>query len=242
MLSPWCGCDSGVHGGNGVGWFVGALFFCYLAAPFLPIIFKKFNQYKYSKWIYLFFIWLIAMIIVILFAKKYAVFLYYFPLIRLFQFVIGYILGMCYKEYNLSSIFNKFIQNNKYKSIFDILFVLIIFVLIYVVGSSSWHTTIIIDYLLYIPLICLFILYLCVNFNSIIDKFLNSKFSMFLAGISMEAFLIHYIFIQFTSKFMVVNTKSETAIMFAFLLGLTILCSIGYKNLQNKIETIIKRK
>ena len=232
MLSPWSKYNA--HGGNPVGWFIGALFFCYLIIPFVSNLLSKLTDTKKGWIIYSFAFWLISVVLILLFSKENYSYFYHFPILRLFEFLCGFSLGCIFKNVNLILKINHTKQ-----SILDIFIIATICSLIYFVGKfDSWHTTTVLDYLLYIPLSCLLLIYISNIKSGFLFKVLENKITIFLANISLEMYLIHYIFIQFSSIYITISTKLETFICFIVLLGLTIIVSLLCQKLQLKIEKL----
>ena len=105
MISPYTHFPDG--GGNGAGWFLSALFLCYLCTPFIINFLKKQNLLKCMLITYVCIVFLSLIPILIPALSQYTNFMYKFPPIRVFHYTFGLILGMMY-------IVNQYkIQNNR---------------------------------------------------------------------------------------------------------------------------------
>lgn len=226
--------------GNDAGWFIGALFFCYLLIPVVRAVLTNKQMLLLA---------ISGLIIICILDDKYSIYLYYCPFARFIQFLFGYLSAIYQSIYlsktkpNQTSNCNLLRHNVILKNITDILFILCIFCSVYFIGAqNSYHKVHILNYLLYLPIICLFIAYLCIKGNSFLTKILESKFSIFLSKISFEAYLIHYVLISITPKFISVNTKIEALVIGLLILILTIILSLIWQYLQKKVEFIFKNK
>ncbi len=231
MLFPWTHYVSG--GGNPVAWFTAAIFFCYLLSPIMLYYLNKIKKLS-GLMLYILINFLILMIICVIilnFNQQNDDFFYKLPLIRLFQYSIGLGLGFVYQKY----IYNcRYLFENYYlKSFVDLIFLLIIFE-IFLIPKD-----IVISNIVFLPIICIIILYLCNINKSISNIYFDSKIILFLSNISMECYLIHFVVMLLLQNISIKYIYSYSSIFFLsiFLLILTIIFSVLYKICSSKIES-----
>lgn len=238
MLFPWSKFPSG--GGNRSGWFLADLFYCYLLTPFIMYLMNKVKTLKQYLLIcsIIYIILIVIGIIIFKCNKDMSIYCNTFPLIRLLQYTLGISLGIIYKKYCSDKI-SLLLNNCIHKNIVDI-FVLIL--LINLMLSRCAKGILFIN-LLCVPIISLFIFYLCINGKSILKYLLNNPIVNFLSNISFEGYLIHDVVLVFLTPYClnyIYTVKGITSI-FILLFGITILISYTYKISYDKIFTFIKK-
>jgi peptidoglycan/LPS O-acetylase OafA/YrhL len=234
MLQTW-GIIKLIPSGIGVGWFISAIFFCYILTPFILTFLNKIKNIRFHI---LFCI--INYLILFIFSLYLAIhndmqneFLYRFPVIRIFEYMIGIDFGLIY----IKILKEKMNGNISYtiKSIIDMFFVLLFIFCIYGLPNNllTRHS-------FAMPLFCCFMLYLCYEKRSIFYDFLNSKFCIFIGNISYECFLIHYIVLELLNPYYqkYIYTKHDLLLLFLSLLIISILLSYIYRVIQDRISQI----
>lgn len=232
MIAPFTPFPDG--GGNGAGWFVSALCFCYLLTPFIVNKFEKFcNIYSYIS------IYLIAIIIAIIPVlctpiELYSSYMYRFPLIRIFHFGVGIVLGIMYVKntYNLQERFISLKHN-----LGDI--VTLILLLFSILNCKNGDTS---NIIFGIPIISFIIIYLCNINNGIIYKVLTHRINQYLGNLSFECYLIHYPIFILLQEYIKPYVSTWFGIIFFYfiLLFLTLILSIIYKNIVKYFSNEIK--
>lgn len=231
MLQTW-GIINMKGSGNDAGWFLSCLFFCYLLTPFILILLNKIKDIKYHV---LFCI--VNYLILFIFSLNLVnnndtqnSFLYIFPPVRIFEYMIGLDFGLIYIK-NLKTNMN---YNISYalKSIIDTLFVLLFLFCIYGLPNNllTRHS-------FAMPLFCCFLLYLCYEKRSILYDCLCSKLCIFLGNISYECYLIHYLVLQILKPYYqkYIYTMNDIIVLFLTLLLISIFISYLYKKVQTRI-------
>jgi len=234
MLAPWFGIDAG---GNPVGWFMSAIFFCYLATP--PVLYllnKKFSPKFHAGFC------LINYLILIIFSfwlflrhDVYNEFLYRFPVVRLFEYVIALDIGIVFAKLLKDNIKPKFLDNYFYKSLVDLVFVILFLVILYICPNNLLYR-----HLFEIPLVVLFLVYICIQKRSVLFDILNSNICNLLGNISFECFMIHILVFRLSSSYSAGKIFSipDITVLYFTLLFVTILIAFIYK----KAETVIKKR
>lgn len=221
-------------GGNPMGWFVSAIFFCYILTPFVFLFLKK---VMITKSIYLS-IWLLIIFVcfILNFTEiKYSYF-YSFPPIRFFQYLLGIITGIFYKDYLVKV--DIWGEKKYLKNFFDV--ILIVFLVALYLFSFKMKTyELIFTQVVYIPVFSFTILYLCSKTPSVLNKFFSNKINIFLGNISMECFLFHFLLIDvsnyYLTKLFPIYSFLNIILIFFVILVETIISSLLFKFLYSKI-------
>ena len=246
MLTPWLGINSG---GNISGWFLGVIFSCYLVTP--PAIYwfnKKSNLRLHIIFCLInYLILVIFSSVLILLNDSQNEFLYRFPIIRIFEYIIALDIGFIFIKLLKdklnpisvisvnSSINDKFLDNYIIKSIIDIFFICAFLLIMYVCPSNLLYR-----HVLGLPLMILFLIYLCIDKKSFLYDILKSKLCNFFGNISFECYLIHILVLHLSLKYskLYIYKMNNIIILFFVLLGVTIFIAIIY----NKLEKFVKSK
>lgn len=229
MLAPYSPFPDG--GGNGAGWFISALFLCYLITPFIIKFLKRQNLLLYLFILYICIVCIALIPLAIPFLRHNASFLYKFPLIRIFHYGFGLVLGMIYatNQYKLQKI--KIIQNHSLLFECFVIFSTLIIMFGFKHGDVS-------NPILGTPIISIIILYLCNIKNGLLYKLFTNKVSQYLGNISFECYLIHYpLCILLSDKIKpYCSSLGNICIFYLLLLILTIILSLLYKYISIKLK------
>ena len=180
----------------------------------------------------LFFTLIFIDMVLLIFHKEDNIFFWRFPLFKLLEYGIGIGLGMLYKRYNKDKVSKIFINANIDKNFIDILLTGLVAACMILYPHNTFYA----DFL-GIPVISLYIFYLCISGKSILEKFLSNGFILFLSSISFEGYLIHYVVIQLLKSYCLkyVNTICGIIYIFILLFVLTVLFSYLYKIFMKRI-------
>lgn len=239
MLFPWTKYLDG--GGNAAAWFLASLFWCYMLTPFMLLFLNKFKNIKTNLLCITVSYVLLVIIggVLQMFHMENTNYYYKMPLIRIIQYFIAINLGMIYKNY-LSSKMDTFLNKISLKNIFDIAFIVVIISLMF----SPFAHSIFYRNLVCLPVISIFILYLCINGKSILYSILNNKTVHFISGICFECYLIHYVVMELMKPHClnyIYTIKGITFLAVIFFV-ITIILSYTYKKLQNVVMSYFTSK
>ena len=229
MLGPWTGVNDV---GNSVAWFSSAIFFCYLVTPMVLFWFNKKENLKFhitfslANYLILTIFSIYLMTIDETTNISLYSFLYCFPVIRLFEYFIALDLGFLFVKIFKNKLNFKFLDNYFLKSLIDILYIGLFLIIMYVLPSNALNR-----HLFAIPVICSFIVYLCIEKRSLLFDIFSSKLFNRGGNISYECFLIHIIVIQvladFSQKYL--SSLHGLILLYIMLLTLTIIIAAAYK-------------
>ena len=224
MLAPFTKWPDG--GGNGAGWFIAALFFCYALTPSLIKFLRKRNLLKFLCITYICIVFVALIPYIIPYLHNFSG--YKFPPVRLLQYISGLILGIMYvtNSYNLQN--NVMVKKHPYLSECIVIFLLLA-VSCFIKGDT-------LNTILGLPLISVTIIYLCNINNGLLHKLFTGKISQYLGNISFECYMIHYpLCILLADKIKpYCSSMGNIIIFYLFLLIATLLISILYKYVTEK--------
>lgn len=228
MLAPYTPFPDG--GGNGAGWFLSALFLCYILTPFIIKFIKKRNLLICLFLTYLCIIFLALIPVFIPQLQQYSAFIYKFPPIRVFHYSIGLIVGMMYASNSYKLQNNDIIEKHPY--LIEVLVLLSIFIIMFGFRHGDISNPI-----LGMPIILITIIYLCNVKNGLLYKLFTNKISQYLGSISFECYMIHYPLCTFLkTKIQPYCYSISGIIVFYFvLLFITIILSVIYNKFFTKI-------
>ena len=234
LICSWF--PSAARGGNDVGWFVSALFFCYLLTPVL-LHYLNSKSLKHLV-VSLLMVCLMSVIMIITCGNSPKCRLYTFPLARFCEYGYGLILSLFYKKY---------LANKTYKirakSLFDAIFISLIFIMVHCISfQDDWYVLHRLEYWLWTPVIGFFILYLCHRQKSWLTNILEHKFSLFLASISLEMYLIHYPLLRISDKYIMPHSLSALWMIGATIFVLTFVLAYFYNRLQARVYSFYQNK
>lgn len=230
MIFPWTKYLNG--GGNGAAWFLASLFFCYLLTPNMSMLLNKIKNKKTNVMLcgISYILLLLIGALLLIFHVENSEYFYKIPLIRIIQYFIGFNLGIIYKECFMNRI-NILTRNSIIINLFDIIFIAIVLCLM----ISPFSHSLFYRNLICLPVISIFILYLCIPGKRLLQVLLNNKIICFLSHISFECYLIHYIVMELLKPYCLnyINTVNGVLYIFILLLFITTLLSYTYKKFYN---------
>lgn len=177
---------------NGACWFLSALFFCYLATPFLLHAWRHISK----KQIIAFLLFSYAISLILFLGAFYLpenarlLFLYTTPYVRIFHYASGLLLGLLFLKTREKNISPKNALSLEILSLFLCAFAFLFNEIFHLSQTNQVST------LLYIPTL-LFSTWVFAKGNGPLSKFLGNKPLRTLGGISMELYLLHYVVIYF---------------------------------------------
>lgn len=215
---------------NGVGWFLSTIMFMFLLRTPVLTLFKKIENLKYSKNIFIFLL-IIFMIIpyVYFFLTRNIIdskleFLHYvFPLARTPEYLSGMCLGYLMSSYRKET---KYFSNSTEIIIFTLLEMsTLLFWLIMILIPKS----VIYERFIWWVFLNVLIIWVFSYGKGLLSQLFKSKIFVYLGDISFECFLIHQIIINLYTVISQggINTKS-TGNIFSFLYCLTITILIAF--------------
>lgn len=233
MLTPWLGINAG---GNVAGWFVCAIFFCYLIAPIFLVWFNQNNNLKFHI-IFSFVNYLILTVFSIylmLINVPNNEFFFRFPVIRLFEYFVALDVGFIFVKFLKGKLDFKIFNNYFYKSLIDVLYAAVFILIMYVLPNNLLYR-----HVIAIPVVCSFFVYMCIEKRSFLYDIFTSKLFDFGGNISYECYMIHLLLFNFMTEFSKKYLSALTDIVFLYLilLLLTVIISIVY----NQTVMLIKK-
>ena len=118
-------------------------------------------------------------------------FLYRFPLVRIFEYLIALDIGFLFVNKSLKDKFQfRLLDNYVFKSLIDLLYIIMFILIMYVFPNNLLNR-----HVVGIPVICSFIVYMCIEKRSILFDIFSSKVFNFFGNISFECYMFHLLVI-----------------------------------------------
>ena len=226
MLAPYTKYPDG--GGNGAGWFISALFLCYVLTPFIIKFIKKRNILVIAAW--LTYICAVGVVLAPYFISPLQNLSgYKFPPVRLLHYTFGLTLGMMYVTNFCNLQNNGFIKKHPY--IAECFVVLLLLISVFMQGDAC-------NTIIGLPIILMVIIFLCNVKVGLLYKLFTNNVSQYLGNISFECYMIHYPLCILLSDKIKPYCSSLGSICFFYLLllFLTIIFSLIYKQILIKFK------
>ncbi|MDF3005503.1 MAG: acyltransferase family protein [Oscillospiraceae bacterium] len=206
LLTSLTNCGRDVFAFNSLSWYLSTIVALYLITP---IIIFSIHHYKLSNSLFKLSFCLIIVFLIGFGIAYYKIdnmeaysfgwwFIYISPYYRIFDYLIGIILGYVYIDLNEFGIRRKFPMNSIIYSCFEILIVYLTFSWL----RSGFIPVAAVRYdMFYVPFAVFLILLLSFQ-KGIVAKLFSSKLFLYIGNISFEIFMLHQLFIRIVAPFL----------------------------------------
>lgn len=220
---------------NGVSWSLSDEMFFYIVFPFFLLIMVNFLKGIVRKMLFIQILWMLTLILIITTFSEFTSFntwvTYYFPGVRLLEFLAGVILGLTFieKEKYLSRL------SAKLFSVFEITTVTLLFIMILVAPGIIQNLR---YSLIFIPFWSILIFVFAFQ-KGILSRLLSKKVLIYLGEISFAFYMVHNIVLSYI--FFLWKPEMNKSLLIGLCLVISlVLSSIMYRYYEEPVRLIVR--